>query len=164
LVSAHTMSSSSWRSRFVRVVLLCSTAAASTGCYTQRSVRPSEVPKLDGRYRDPAAGPTAPPVGNSTRLIEGVDGRMVEVDGDQDLTVTLTDGKVLVFLPPLQVQDAAGVLVIRSTNRRETRLALADIQKVTVSQRDVGATVTASVGGAMVGVVLLICVAIGLAS
>jgi hypothetical protein len=164
LVSAHTMSSSSWRPRFVCVVLVCSTAAASTGCYTQRSVRPSEVPKLDGSYRDPAAGPTAPPVGNTTRLIEGADGRMLEVDGDQDLTVTMTDGKVLVFLPPLRVQDDVGDLIIRSTNRPATRLARADIKKVTVSQRDVGSTVAVSVAGALAGFGLMILVLVGIAT
>lgn len=148
-------------SRVLTILLL---GALCAGCHTQVAIRPAELPKLDPRFRDPAAGPSAQPVGHSNRAVETADGKLIEVDGDNEVWMTLQSGQMLLFEPPLTVQEDGSAFVIRSSNRAQKKIERSDIREVTVSQRDVGSSVAAGVLGGLTAVGLMVYLLVSVAN
>lgn len=119
-------------------------AIASTGCYRWVSIKPTELPKLNGSYVR-ATGRVSTPRGSvvtyeaTVAHIERPDGTLVEVTGPYDAEITTTQGAAIYEHPVNSSVDGSN-LAVQGANRRLTEFPLRDVTEVKVSQYNGAAT------------------------
>lgn len=132
------------------------------GCYTTARIKPTELPKLNGGMVGTIIGGehqglAAVSVGH----VEGVDGRMVEVNGEFDATVVQSDGEEVEFTHPVAATVDESKLHVAGGNRARTSFELSDVSEVETSTYNANTTyilVGCTLIAVMVGIVTAIAI------
>jgi hypothetical protein len=139
--------------------VLVATALSSAGCYDWISVKPTELPKLNGGFSMPIAHTeTTTVVAVSVADVEQPDGRVTQIQGGGfDIRLLYKTGKESLFKHPIVTQVEGDSLVVGSSSQPKTQIPLADISEAKVSQLNQNKTFLAFAGVGLValGVVLV---------
>lgn len=127
-------------------------AVVVSGCYTHTSIKPTELPKLNG-----ASVVGLGRQGNtnvyavSVAHVEAPDGRLEEITGEFDAVITERQRGRVDFDHPVQSQIEGNALSVRGGNRAETEFNLNDVTEAEVVQLNGWTAVWAGLGGAALG-------------
>lgn len=149
--------------RFCVALSLLVAQGAVSGCYRWESIKPSELPKLNGGYLR-VVGRTYTPSGTVTHVeqtvahVERTDGTLIEIKGEYDARVTMKSrSSLLVFDHPVDATIEDGSLLLTGGNLPTTRFDMSTLRRVEVSQLDSGATIALSaVLGLVIGAAVLV--------
>lgn len=137
-------------------------AVAASGCTKWETVKPTELPKLNGS--------TSVHVGSrmvgeqrtdviavSVAHVEKPDGTLVKIEGEFDARVTESSGEAAHFRYPVLSSVSDADLTVQGSNRGKTDFELDQVERVEVSQPDQTATFFATLGisAAVVGLIAL---------
>jgi hypothetical protein len=128
----------------------------TTGCYSTQTIKPTELPKLNRSPSEAALQKAnCATADNVIEHVEGIDGRMVEVEGDFDATVVSKSGTETEYEHPVISKIDDDVLEIRSSNNRPTEVPISTVKYIEVTSYDSTAT-TWTIVGISAGVVAII--------
>jgi hypothetical protein len=113
------------------------------GCYSWTTIKPTELPKLNGASTTSSRNMGRQVVLISVAQVEAPDGRLVEIQGESDAKVYLPGAQPMLFEHPIISSVDGDNLTIKSAKRSKTTLALDKIQRVDVSQFERGQTTVA---------------------
>ena len=115
----------------------------SGGCYSWTTIKPTELPKLNGAQTTRSNQMGRQVVLISAAQVEAPDGRLVEIQGESDARIHLPGSAPLLFEHPIIASVDNTGLTIKSANRAKTTIPLDKIQSVEVSQFERGQTTAA---------------------
>ena len=146
-----------------KLVGLLLASALTAGCYTWEPIKPTELPKLSGAAV--ATGTVASGTNRgqviavSVAHVEAPDGRLVEIKGEFDARVELTNGQTVTFTHPVRAQVDGFHLTVQGGNRPPTSFPLNQVRVVTVSQGNPAASAAVgAVVGTALGVLIVVLV------
>ena len=113
------------------------------GCYSWTTIKPTELPKLNGAQTTRANQMGRQVVLISAAQVETPDGRLVEIQGESDAKIHLPGATPLLFQHPIISSVENEGLTVKSANRAKTTIPLNKIQRVEVSQLERGQTTAA---------------------
>lgn len=109
-------------------------AAVISGCYSHTSIKPTELPKLNGAGADLHSAGSSDVYVVSRGHVEAPDGRIVEIDGKFDAVVTTTNGAESDFEYPVIASANEAALTVAGSNRAPTDFQLGQIRDVSIEQ------------------------------
>lgn len=131
--------------------MLSLVAALSTqGCVTAastQSVKVGELPKLNPSFSGSGISPQGAVYIYSSTKVETPEGKLIEVDGDYDLDITLDNGKVVSFRRPIRTEITGGTIRITSGERGPFVTQVARVEKAEIPRVDILVTTLVIVGG-----------------
>jgi hypothetical protein len=143
-------------------LLLVATAMSSVGCYDWISVKPTELPKLNGGFSAPIARTADTTViAVSVADVEQPDGKMTQIAGGGfDIRLLYKTGKETLFKHPIVTELQGDSLIVGSSSQPKTQIPLADVSEAKVSQLNQNKTFLAFAGVGLVALaVVLVAVA-----
>jgi hypothetical protein len=130
------------------------------GCYTWTTIKPTELPKLNGAQTASSHQTDRRVELVSVAQVETPDGRLAEIQGESDARIQLKGFTPILFEHPILSSVESEVLTIRSGNRAKTTIPLGNIQSLEVSQLNrnktaLAGTVLGLVGSALLGFLII---------
>jgi hypothetical protein len=104
----------------------------NSGCFYWTEVKPQEIPKLNGSYRETYLTASA----FSVRTLELPNGTLTKVEGASDVRLQLADGTFVEFNTPVLAEVNDDLMTLRGANRAQLSVKLRDIQKAEFSRYD----------------------------
>lgn len=141
-------------------ILIC--GAGLSGCTSMRTVRPTELPKLNNSQSTTTARGNVAFVLQTARHVQAPDGRIIQVVGPFHLHVVTKRGKVVKFAHPVSTRLSGDSLEMRGGNRGLTVFRVRDLKSTKVEVNDPGKTIlliaginlgVLAIGGVIVGVI-----------
>lgn len=139
-------------------ILVLAFAFVSSGCYSTEQIKPSELPKLNGGTvgRVASGEDQGRMIAISVGHVEGIDGKMVEVNGKYSATVVERNGNETDFDHPVYAEIQDQTMTVRGGNRASTSFDLNNVNYVQTSAYDPAMTnVALGVGGAAVALIVV---------